>query len=301
VGLGGDAAGRHAPQHRESPAGDTLVSIENLIGSVHGDTLIGDGEYNKLEGGAGADYLDGGAGTDTVLYTSSTSGVNVNLGTGLGSGGEAAGDTLVSIENLAGSNYNDILTGDGNANHLQGGNGADTLYGMEGNDTLKATGVMNHLFGGAGDDVLHFDINASLLDGSNTVIASMVGMLDGGSGEDSLILSNHLGAGITLNFSTLISAGKVVGIEKIDITGDANDKNTLKLTASDVLAISDTDTLYVDGDANDKVQTTDAGWFNSGTVEHNGHTYNSYTATVGASTVHMYVDVDILDQQIVHP
>lgn len=29
-----------------------------------------------------------------------------------------------------------------------------------------------------------------------------------------------------------------------------------------------------------------------------GHTYNDYSATVGADTVHLYVDVDILDQTI---
>jgi Ca2+-binding RTX toxin-like protein len=65
---------------------DTLISIENLIGSAFGDTLLGDGNANTIQGlagndtlsggggddvllgGAGADNLTGGAGNDTFLY-----------------------------------------------------------------------------------------------------------------------------------------------------------------------------------------------------------------------------------------
>ncbi|MEF8756314.1 MAG: Calx-beta domain-containing protein [Accumulibacter sp.] len=46
---------------------DTLVAIENLIGSTHADTLTGDGLANRLEGGNGNDTLAGGAGNDTLL------------------------------------------------------------------------------------------------------------------------------------------------------------------------------------------------------------------------------------------
>ena len=52
-------------------------------------------------------------------------------------------DTLVSIENLIGSNYNDTLIGDTGANVINGGLGNDTLIGGLGNDTL---------IGGAGSD-----------------------------------------------------------------------------------------------------------------------------------------------------
>ena len=50
-----------------SSDGDTLRSIENIIGSSHSDTLTGDDEENRLTGGAGDDTLDGGAGDDYLV------------------------------------------------------------------------------------------------------------------------------------------------------------------------------------------------------------------------------------------
>ncbi|NJS38446.1 MAG: hypothetical protein HC783_04830 [Rhodobacteraceae bacterium] len=47
-------------------AGDTLSSIEGLIGSTFGDTLIGDMKANIILGGGGADTIDGGFGSDSI-------------------------------------------------------------------------------------------------------------------------------------------------------------------------------------------------------------------------------------------
>ena len=58
TGSGGDAAG------------DTLSSIENLIGSNLGDTLTGDANNNRIEGAGGADIMDGGSGQDLYVYNS---------------------------------------------------------------------------------------------------------------------------------------------------------------------------------------------------------------------------------------
>ncbi len=66
-------------------------------------------------------------GTDTATYAASAAGVNVSLTTGLGSGGDAQGDTLYEIENLTGSNFDDTLEGNGAINVLNGGLGIDTL------------------------------------------------------------------------------------------------------------------------------------------------------------------------------
>ena len=119
---------------------DILAGFENAVGSAFADHLIGNAGANDLSGGAGddtltggggADILRGGAGSDTADYADATSGVRLKLG-----GGKSAGDTYISIENLAGSGFNDQLTGDGAANVLTGQGGADTIDGGGGDDTL---------------------------------------------------------------------------------------------------------------------------------------------------------------------
>ena len=62
-----------------------------------------------LRGGTGADALYGGVGTDTAQYDDSIDAVSIDLLTGVGSGGDADGDTLAGIENLEGSAHNDVL------------------------------------------------------------------------------------------------------------------------------------------------------------------------------------------------
>ena len=49
-------------------AGDTLINIEHLTGSAHGDTLIGDAGANRLTGLDGDDTLTGGAGADVFVF-----------------------------------------------------------------------------------------------------------------------------------------------------------------------------------------------------------------------------------------
>ncbi|MCZ8127549.1 MAG: calcium-binding protein [Microcystis sp. LE19-114.1B] len=46
---------------------DTLVSIENLIGTAGNDTIIGNIADNSLNGGAGNDSINGGDGVDTLI------------------------------------------------------------------------------------------------------------------------------------------------------------------------------------------------------------------------------------------
>lgn len=121
-------------------AGDTLISIENLTGSRFQDTLTGDANDNILEGGPGADRLEGGPGQDTAAYVTSGDRVEINLATGNITGGDAAGDTFLSIENLTGSGHSDSLTGDAGGNVLSGGAGADVLIGGTGIDTASYLG-----------------------------------------------------------------------------------------------------------------------------------------------------------------
>jgi Ca2+-binding RTX toxin-like protein len=157
---------------------DTLsgqVGNDSLYGGAGVDALMG-GDWNDLlVGGAGADVLDGGASYDTAGYAGSAAGVTVNLTTGSATGGDAQGDTFISIEDLAGSAFDDVLTGSStNSSSLRGG---------DGNDTLTAGSAGGILRGEAGDDVLSGD---SLLggDGNDVLRGGPGGDYDGGAGSD---------------------------------------------------------------------------------------------------------------------
>lgn len=141
--------------------GDVLNSIENLQGSGFGDTLSGDGGANLLNGAdgndvlrgrGGADRLEGGAGVDIVSYTDSAAGVQVDLRSGRGVGGDAAGDVLISIETVHGSAL---------ADNLAGGAGVDTLRGFDGNDVLRGRGGADRLDGGNGLDIASYTDSAA--------------------------------------------------------------------------------------------------------------------------------------------
>ena len=155
---------------------DTLYGdddSDSLSGGDQSDTLYGGDDNDTLAGGADADMLDGGTGIDTADYSASATHVNVNLATGTGSHGDAAGDTLVRIENLTGSAFNDTLTGDSGANLLAGGAGNDSLDGGGGNDTLVGGAGADTLIGGSGTDLANYSasinaVNVSLATGTGT-------------------------------------------------------------------------------------------------------------------------------------
>jgi Ca2+-binding RTX toxin-like protein len=120
---------------------DTLSNFDRLRGSSHNDTLTGNG-HSILEGGDGDDQLIGQAGqNDTASYQHATSGVTVSLNVAIAQNTIGAGlDTLTNISNLFGSQFSDNLTGNANANVLDGGFGGDsvhdTLTGLGGADTF---------------------------------------------------------------------------------------------------------------------------------------------------------------------
>lgn len=124
-----------------------------LSGTTGNNNFYGDAGNDLLFSGSGNDLLDGGTGNDTASYAHSAAGVTVTLASTAQQNTVGAGlDTLVSIENLTGSNFNDVLTGDGNANVINGGLGNDTLNGGGGDDILIGGMGNNTLTGGAGND-----------------------------------------------------------------------------------------------------------------------------------------------------
>jgi len=135
---------------------DSFSGVFWAIGSNHDDQIFGSNgaSFEILRGAGGNDLLDGRGGTDRVDYNTTQGSVTVNLsstvqfGVGAGQADDGVGgtDTLISIENIRGSQVgDDILIGDGNNNFIEGQGGNDTIFGNSGNDQL---------FGGAGDDTL---------------------------------------------------------------------------------------------------------------------------------------------------
>ncbi|MDH6168921.1 Ca2+-binding RTX toxin-like protein [Variovorax boronicumulans] len=268
---------------------DTILNIENLVGSNYNDTLTGNATANVLNGGTGADAMIGAAGNDTyyidnagdvitelanegtdfaytyvnytlaanvesgsiaattatdltgnalantlfagsgnnvlngmdgidtVSYVNVTSGVTANLGvtTAQATGGSGS-DTLLNIENLTGSAFNDTLTGDAGANVLSGGAGDDTLQGAAGNDMLDGAAGADAMSGGIGDDVYNVDNSADVVteltnEGADTVRATISYTL--GANAENLLINTTAAVNATgnaLNNVLTIGAGNNV-------------------------------------------------------------------------------------------
>lgn len=236
VAVGGDAAG------------DTGDGFENLTGSSFGDRLTGNDAANVLKGGAGvydqlfgeggkdklfggagtdemtggagADVLNGGGGTfDSIGYNNSAVGVRIVLGRNgaetIGKGGEANGDRITNVENIFGSQHDDVLTGNNLANRLSGGFGNDTLNGKKGADFLSGSFGDDTLIGGKGNDTFEFFPNFG-----HDVIADF----KAGAGTPDVMLIDD---SIFANFAAAFAAATQVG-DDVVITKDASNTITLK-------------------------------------------------------------------------
>ena len=108
--------------------------------------------------------------------------------------GGAGSDTLVSIENLTGSGFNDKLTGDGGGNVLTGGAGADRLEGGAGNDTLDGGSGSDFLDGGDGFDTASYSKASAGIKASLVAPSSNTGDAAGDSYNDAPMLDEaHAG------------------------------------------------------------------------------------------------------------
>ena len=265
------------------------TNVENLTltgtGSINGtgnaldNVIVGNSGNNVLAGLGGADTLDGGTGTDTASYAASSSGVTVSLATGTGSGGDAQGDTLISIENLTGSGLNDTLEGNGANNVLNGGAGTDTVSyehagaavtvslaitaaqntGGAGTDTLS---LFENLTGSAFNDVLTGSTAANVLMGlaGNDTLNGGAGAdtMSGGLGNDTYVVDNTgdvvtenanegtdtVQAGVTYTLATNVENLTLTGTGSINGTGNALDNVIVGNSGNNVLAgLGGADTL----------------------------------------------------------
>jgi Ca2+-binding RTX toxin-like protein len=139
----------------------------------------GDGD-DTIASGAGDDDLRGGqAGNrgDTVDFSGATAAVNVDLlddvATGIGS------DVVADFENIAGSAFDDHITGNELSNTLNARGGKDHVKGESGGDTIRGAGGEDTLRGGSGeDDLLGGAANDGIFGGGGTDFGN------GGGGKD---------------------------------------------------------------------------------------------------------------------
>jgi hypothetical protein len=220
---------------------DHLVSIENLVGSRHRDSLTGDMSANSLSGGAGNDTLDGGRGKDTMLggagndsYVVDNKGDRVfetrTKASSIDAGGTDTVQSAVSfnLDSSAGVRFVEHLTLTGTANINGIGNALkNVLTGNAGNNVLNGGLGQDTMIGGAGNDIFVF--NSSL----------------GFRNIDRIQDFNVLDDTIRLDDAVF------VGLAKGTLAASAFTANTtgLAATASDrIIYETDTGRLYFDSD-----------------------------------------------------
>ena len=191
TGQGGDAEGDRlfgiedvqGSAHDDLLFGDGVAN--QLDGSFGDDFLRGRGGVDLVRGGAGDDFvigegdgdtLDGGGpvnapGRDTLSYFDRAAGVTVNLREGTGDDlttraslpglPEGFGfEGYSTFEDLDGSEFNDVLTGDKQRNRITGRDGNDAIDGAEGDDTLVGGRGADALVGGDGRDLADYIASA---------------------------------------------------------------------------------------------------------------------------------------------
>jgi Ca2+-binding RTX toxin-like protein len=163
------------------------ISVENVLGSVFGDRLVGGAEDNVFIGGSGADVLSGRGGNDTFIYIGAGNGLDqVDGGTGFdtldfaglstyawvdlayngieawtqvsGAWVSIANTVANSIESVVGTAFADKVWGDAQANTFKSLAGADALQGRAGADTFIFTdgNGLDQIDGGTETDTLDF-------------------------------------------------------------------------------------------------------------------------------------------------
>jgi Ca2+-binding RTX toxin-like protein len=144
-------------------------------------------------------------------------GVTVNLAAGTAQRG-AELDSLVGIEEIDGTNYNDFITGNAGANFLGGLAGVDTLNGGDGNDTFAGGTGNDTMDGGTGSDTVTFQVS-----GSGVTLNLATDIATPGTETDRIVnIENAIGSNLADNLRGDTGINQLFGLCGNDtLNGDA--------------------------------------------------------------------------------
>jgi Ca2+-binding RTX toxin-like protein len=191
---------------------DQITNFQSIRGSHGNDVLIGNDDDNRFRGLEGADEINGGDGINLADYSmdaqhGGSQGIIANLTDGTIIDGFDDTDTVTNIQNVRGTQFNDVINGDNADNYLDGNDGNDVLNGGGGNDTIRGGRGDDTIDGGTGNNTVDY-----LLDMSDGAIHGIVADLSEGSILD--------GYGDT---DTVFNIQNVIGTDFSDlIVGDTN-------------------------------------------------------------------------------
>jgi hypothetical protein len=148
--LASDAATRATPEYLYTVGRTTFTGVNGVGGTDYADRMIGSNggavTGSSLAEGfdprGGADFVDGQGSFDTVFYSSAPNAIQVNLTLATGQvvqDGWGSSDTLLNIERVEGSHFNDTFLGNDADNSFRGLKGSDLLDGGLGNDHADYT------------------------------------------------------------------------------------------------------------------------------------------------------------------
>jgi Ca2+-binding RTX toxin-like protein len=215
---------------------DTLRNVEAIRGTGFADTFVAtgfsaistnagnflDGTFNEFEGFGGNDVITGN-GSTRVTYTNAGGGITVDIAAGTGGGHFSTGtDTFTGVSRARGSNFNDVLLGDGNSNVLEGQGGNDRIAGRGGNDTLT---------GGAGVDTFVF--NAGF--GADTITDFTAGAA---IGHDAI----EFGTGVFASYAAVQAVMTEAGA---NVVIDAGGGHTLTIQNVTLASLTSDDFIFV--------------------------------------------------------
>jgi len=171
------------------------MEIETIRLTATAADITANSQDNLVVNGDGDNRVDGGAGVDTLVFRDATVAVSVDLSLGTATG--QGQDTLISIEAVEGSRYDDTLRGSDVDNTLLGGLGKDLLWGGMGADSLDGGYGKDTLEGGDGNDWLDGGSEADVMVGGAgddfyTVNAGDTVVEDGDAGSDTINLADYL-------------------------------------------------------------------------------------------------------------